>query len=241
MKKSSLHPLTHILIALLLSTFVFIAKKPVSLLCLTILALLYTVWRMENGWQKVFKTLWHTLPFLLVLAFFQIVFRRTGTLLWSYGILKISEEGVLISLQLTLRLLTVIYCAKALAVMGYTEFSKAFSAIRLPEELSFMLSYAIHLVPKFLGQLKGFVTGLKLRGIDAAGLSFSKRLQVYKQLSITALAELIRSSETAAIALELRGFRSEGKRSKLHRQKFSYRDLLCLLFFSVLVIVVTRI
>lgn len=78
-----------------------------------------------------------------------------------------------------------------------------------------MLSYAIHLVPRFLSQLKGFVTGLKLRGIDATKLSLSKRLQVYKQLSITALAELIRSSETSAIALELRGFRSEGKHSIL--------------------------
>jgi len=241
MKKSSLHPLTHIFIVLLLSTFVFIAKKPVSLFCLTLLALLYSAWRMENGWQKVFQTLWHTLPFLLILAFFQIVFRRKGTMLWSYGIFKITREGVLISVQLAARLLTVIYCAKGLAVMNYTEFSKAFSALRLPEELSFMLSYAIHLVPKFLSQLKGFVTGLKLRGIDAAKLSLSKRLQVYKQLSITALAELIRSSETAAIALELRGFRSEGKHSILHQQKFSYRDLLCLLIFGALVVLVIRI
>ncbi|HPA24843.1 MAG TPA: CbiQ family ECF transporter T component, partial [Candidatus Cloacimonas sp.] len=92
-----------------------------------------------------------------------------------------------------------------------------------------------------LSQLKGFVTGLKLRGIDAAKLSLSKRLQVYKQLSITALAELIRSSETAAIALELRGFRSEGKHSILHQQKFSYRDLLCLLIFGALVVLVIRI
>ena len=241
MKKSSLHPLTHIFIVLLLSTFVFIAKKPVSLFCLTLLALLYSAWRMENGWLKVFQTLWHTLPFLLILAFFQIVFRRKGTMLWSYGIFKITREGVLISVQLAARLLTVIYCAKGLAVMNYTEFSKAFSALRLPEELSFMLSYAIHLVPKFLSQLKGFVTGLKLRGIDAAKLSLSKRLQVYKQLSITALAELIRSSETAAIALELRGFRSEGKRNILHQQKFSYRDIFCLLIFGALVVFVTLI
>ena len=104
-----------------------------------------------------------------------------------------------------------------------------------------MLSYAIHLVPKFLAQLKGFVTVLKLRGIDAANLSMANRLQVYKQLAITSLAELIRNSEASAIALELRGFRSEGKRTKLHQQKFSYRDWLCLVCCSMMVILVTRI
>jgi energy-coupling factor transport system permease protein len=238
--KNALHPLTHILMALLLSTMVFIVKKPSSLLFLTLLASIYAAFRMKNGWQKILKTLWHTLPFLLVLSFFQIVFRRGGSLLWSYGILKISSEAVQISIQLALRLLTVIYCAKSLAVMEYPEFSKAFSAIRFPEELSFMLSYAIHLVPKFLAQLKGFVTGLKLRGIDSANLSIAKRLQVYKQLAITSLAELIRNSETSAIALELRGFRSEGKRTKLYQQKFSYRDILFLLVFSGIVVLVTN-
>lgn len=236
MIKKALHPLTHILLVLLLSTCVFIVKKPLPLLFITLLASIYAVFRMKNGVIKVCKTLWHTLPFLLILTFFQIVFRRSGTLLWSYGIIKISEEAIIISLQLALRLLTVIYCAKSLAVMDYPDFSKAFSSIHLPEELSFMLAYAIHLVPKFLAQLKGFLTGLKLRGIDTSNLPLAKRLQVYKQLSLTTLAELLRNSETSAIALELRGFRSPGKRTKLYRQSFSYRDLLCLLCFTVLVI-----
>jgi len=81
---------------------------------------------------------------------------------------------------------------------------------------------------------------LKLRGIDSANLSIAKRLQVYKQLAITSLAELIRNSETSAIALELRGFRSEGKRTKLYQQKFSYRDILFLLVFSGIVVLVTN-
>ncbi len=203
----------------------------------------FTLCCMEDG-KRLAKSIQDTLAYLALFidfSFLQIVFRRKGTMYLVLWNIKNNRGGVLISVQLTARLLTVIYCAKALAVMDYTEFSKAFSAIRLPEELSFMLSYAIHLVPKFLGQLKGFVTGLKLRGIDTADLSFSKRLQVYKQLSITALAELIRSSETAAIALELRGFRSEGKHSILHQQKFSYRDLLCLLIFGALVVLVIRI
>lgn len=235
-----LHPLTHILIALLLSTFVFIAKA-------SFFAVPYyfgfALCRMEdgNGCQKVFKTLWHTLPFLLVLAFFQIVFpthRNIALVLWNT---KNQRGGSSHFSTANFAFINRYLLCQGISSNGlYGIFPKHFPLSVYPKSypLCFLMLFIWY--RSLPGQLKGFVTGLKLRGIDAAGLSF-KRLQVYKQLSITALAELIRSSETAAIALELRGFRSEGKPSKLHRQTFSYRDLLCLLFFSVLVIIVTRI
>jgi energy-coupling factor transporter transmembrane protein EcfT len=98
----------------------------------------------------------------------------------------------------------------------------------------------LFILSEIFSQLKGFVTGLKLRGIDSAIFQLPNAYRYYKQLAITSLAELIRNSETSAIALELRGFRSEGKRTKLYQQKFSYRDILFLLVFSGIVVLVTN-
>jgi hypothetical protein len=104
-----------------------------------------------EGWRNwVVKTHWRSLPLLLSLAFVQLLFRRQGDLLWQFGIISLSREGANYLAVLSLRLLIVILSAKALAVLDFKEFSTAFHSLRLPEEFSFMLSYAVHLVPSLL-------------------------------------------------------------------------------------------
>jgi len=220
MKQSfGLHPVFHILLCLLLSSLVFAVSSPLRLLTLSLIAFFYASLRIKKGFRGALKTLQRSLPLLLSIAIVQLIFRRQGEVIWSSGFLSFRSVGLKLALLLCLRLITVIYAARILAALSFQDFSVAFATLKLPEELSFMLSYAVHLVPRFLLELKGFVTGLKLRGIDPGKLSFGKRLQVFKLLAVASLAGIIRTSETSATALELRGFRSKGKRTYLHQRK----------------------
>jgi len=226
--RDTLHPLLHLVFGLAVSTVVFALSEPAKLLSITLLAFSYAGWRCEGGFRSVLKTLYHSLPLLLSLAIIQILFRRQGALLWGWKGISIHSIGAQMALLLCLRLIAVIFCAKALAELGFSRFSAAFATLRLPEEFSFMLAYAVQLAPGFIRQLKGFMTSLKLRGISPARLPLGDRLQIYNLLSTATLSGIIRNSEAAAIALEMRGFRSAGKRSSLHQIRFRITDALVL-------------
>jgi len=233
MKKSiELHPLCHLAFCLAFSSIAFIFGKPLILLLICLVAMLYAALRLERGGAQTLKTLLHSLPLVLSIAVLQLLFRSKGHTLWQFGFIKISEEGGKLAMQMGLRLLTVIYCAKGLAVLSFQDFQSCFAMLHLPEEFAFMLSYAVHLVPKFMGQVRAFVKGLHLRGIALNALPIKQRLQVYKLLAISALADIIKGSESSAIALELRGFRSAGKRSQLHSRPLRVGDFVAILLFS---------
>lgn len=230
---NKLHPLIHVFICLLFSSLVFILGNPLQLLLITLLSMGYAALRIKGGVYAVLKSIWNSLPLLLSLAIIQILFNRQGKILWEYGWLRLSSTGLYWGMVFALRIITVILCSKALAALSFPQFQAAFATLRLPEEFSFMLSYGVHLVPMFLAQLKGFMTTLRLRGIEISKLKLNKRMHLYKLLAISALAAVISGSTYAAITLELRGFRSQGRRSYLHECKLHLTDAMAVLIIVI--------
>ncbi|HPI26786.1 MAG TPA: energy-coupling factor transporter transmembrane component T, partial [Candidatus Cloacimonadota bacterium] len=119
-----------------------------------------------------------------------------------------------------------------------TLYRAAFAKIRLPEELSFMISYMAHLVPQLQINFRTQMQELKLRGILVSKLPIKEKLEIYKIISIATVAEIIVQSSSQAIALELRGFRSKGKRSSLNTLNFTYRDLFAPLWVGLWLLLV---
>jgi energy-coupling factor transporter transmembrane protein EcfT len=197
---------------------------------------MYAALRQGYGLPKTLISLWHSLPFVLSIAVLQLIFRHEGEQVWQLGILRISSEGVFYATAMAFRLASVVLCAKAISRNSFQDFQAAFAAIRFPEEFSFMLSYGVQLIPSFAARLKGFMRSLQLRGIEPSKLPWGKRLQVYKLMAISALAEIISGSTYAAIALELRGFRSQGKRSSLHKKSAGITDAILLAGLILLII-----
>lgn len=232
MNKNSLHPLTHVLICLALSSIVFATNSLVRIGVFFLLSIAYSSLRIKGGLVKIMLTLYHSLTFILPIALLQIIFQSHGEVLWRFYFLRVSVEGISWAAILSLRLATVILCAKALAVNSFRDFQIAFALLHLPEELSFMISYGVQLIPTFLNQIKGYLRSLHLRGIEPARLPWGKRLHVYKILAVSSLAGILNGSTNSAIALELRGFRSKGKRSHLHRMSLGIRDVIAILLLT---------
>jgi len=95
-----------------------------------------------------------------------------------------------------------------------------------------------HLVPQLSLNFRAQMKELKLRGIVISKLPMKEKLEIYKIISIATVAEIILQSSSQAIALELRGFRSQGKRSSLNTLSFTYRDLSAPLWIGVLLVLV---
>lgn len=237
----SLHPLTHIMICIYASTLAFATGSIPLLAVLVLLSACYAALRIRRGMRGVVRSLFRSLSLILSLGVIQLIFNHSGDLLWSWGFIRLSSGGLYWAVLIGLRLLVIIFCAKALAVLSFPQFQAAITALHFPEEIGFMLAYGTHLVPEFNTRIKGFLRSLRLRGIDPKQISLRQRIRLYRMLSLSVLAEVLSQSTDAAIALELRGFRSSGKRSHLHAVRWGMPDALSLTGLALLTLVLIKV
>lgn len=223
--KRLLHPLSYIMLFVFYSSLAVALRNPATLLLVFLLAWLS---EFRQGARllvlrlaKLQKIGW--LIFSLVII--QLIFRREGEVILSAGFVKIYSEALSSSAFLSLRIMIIYLCAISLSSLDFSLYRSAFSAIHLPEEISFMVSYMIHLIPEYTSRFKDQLQELKERGIRIRKLGLAQKISLYKILSLSAIANIILQSGKQAIALELRGFRSRGKRSNLYIHKFTLRDL----------------
>jgi energy-coupling factor transport system permease protein len=227
-----------IAVALWFSSCALILPDPLELLAVFGLCLLAAI--AVNGLQarNRLRQLRTLLPLLLSLMAIQLLFTRQGSVLGRVWGFSFYSGGLDNGLALALRLLLIFHAAQLLLRLGYPDFEAAFSAVRLPEELGFMVFYTVQIVPRVGEDFKHLRNLLALRGIELGKLGLKARLRVYALISLTVVARVISRSGIQAIALELRGFRSGGKRSRLHHYRFGLADLgllalLCALSFGL--------
>ncbi len=236
--KRLLHPLSYIVVCVFYSSLAIVISNPLYQILLFLLAWLLDWREGSEGMGRRLIGLQRYLWLFLSVMLIQLLFTRRGVPILNLGILSIHSDGITMAAVLGLRLAVVYMVANSLSKMDFTLYRSAFAKIRLPEELSFMISYMAHLVPQLQINFRTQMQELKLRGILVSKLPIKEKLEIYKIISIATVAEIIVQSSSQAIALELRGFRSKGKRSSLNTLNFTYRDLFAPLWVGLWLLLV---
>lgn len=223
--KRLLHPLSYVLICIFYSSLAIALDHPHLLFIVFILAWLIDfregMKALVQRIEKLEKLFW--LIFSIVLI--QLLFRRGGGIFFSLGPIRIHQAALVSSSFLAFRIMIIFMCAISLSSLDFSLYRSAFSALKLPEELSFMVSYMAHLIPGYGARFKEQMQELKDRGLVVSKLGIKAKLRLYRILALSAIAELILQSGRQAIALELRGFRSMGRPGSLHRHRFGIWDI----------------
>lgn len=220
-----LHPLSLLLLALWFSSVALFVPQLGWLLGALLLSLCFQTVLNGFAWPRLVRQLRYMLPLCIMILIIQLLFGKEGALLWGSGWYGVHAVALQRGLAFSLRLLILWSCAQALIKLSYEDFDLAFSKLHLPEELGFMTFHAVHIIPAMNQKLAQTRQLLLLRGISLKALSLRQKLGLYKLISLGILAEVLSRSAIQAIALELRGFRSSGKRSRLYQKRLSWRDL----------------
>jgi energy-coupling factor transport system permease protein len=223
--KRRLHPLSYILLCIFYSSLAIALEHPHLLFIVFVLATLVDfrdgLKALGARLEKLEKLFWLIISIIVI----QLLFRRGGGVIFSLGPIRIHQAALFSSAFLSFRILIIYMCAISLSSLDFSLYRAAFSAIRLPEELSFMVSYMAHLIPEYSARFKGQMQELRDREIVLRKLGIKAKLKLYRILALSAIAELILQSGRQAIALELRGFRSKGRPGCLHRHRFGFWDI----------------
>jgi energy-coupling factor transport system permease protein len=232
-----LHPLSLVLLALWFSSAAILVPQLAWLGAVLILGLLFRGLQAGFTWRIWARQFVLMLPLFLAVLLIQTLFVKDGELLWGSSWHAVHAGGLQGGLAFSLRLLILFFSAQILLKLDYEDFDLAFNAVRLPEEIGFMVFYALHVIPASGDRIRQSLQILRLRGIDLGNRSIKTKLRIYKLISLAVLAEVLSRSAIQATALDLRGFRSSGKRSRLNQRGFAPPDFL--LYGLILILTAT--
>lgn len=225
-----LHPFSWVLISLWITSIAVISHAIPVLGLMTALALFAGFLSRGRALWKYLAGLKRLITLILTLGIIQLLFRRGGELLFSFGVVKIYAEGLQVALEVAVRLIILLIAAGILGRLSFIDFRNAF--FYLPQELSFMISYVVHLIPLLRERFQHYLQVLRLRGIQIRKLRLQEKLVIYRIISLSVLGSMLHISDRHALTLELRGFRSRGKKTFLYAERLRLADLLVILLLA---------
>lgn len=228
------HPLTLLVIVLWLSSMAILMSAPLKLVVLFLLSVLGVM--LFNGSEPLvlLRSFRKLLPLLAIVFVIQVLATGSGNDLVSLGFTAITDMGIVRGVSIMLRLSVIFLAAKILARMSYVEYDDAFKKLGFPDEVGFMVAYAAHLVPGISQSIKSKRSLLTSRGISIKLLPLKDKMKVFRVIALDIAGNLLRNVDTRAIALELRGFRSAGRSTRLITASLGLADALCMLLLIAL-------
>ena len=240
-----LDPRAKIIFTVVYIVAIFLCKALVSYgLALVVLLLLIAISRVQ---PKVFLKGMKPVIFIVICTALLNLFYTSGTVLWSFGILKITEEGIWKAGFMVLRILMLIACTLLLTYTtspilltdGLERLLRPLKKVRFPvHELSMMMSIALRFIPTLIQETDKIISAQKARGADFDSGNLMQKAKALIPILIPLFLSSFRRAEELAIAMECRCYRGGDGRTRLkvlRCEKQDYIDLaVCIACFAVI-------
>lgn len=189
-------------------------------------------------------------PFLLLTAVLNILFVRTGDVLFEWSFLKITTEGINISVFMIIRITLLImgsslltYTTSPITLTDAIErLLSPLKKIKVPvHELAMMMSIALRFIPTLIEETDKIMSAQKARGAEIDTGSFMTRARNMISILVPLFVSSFRRADELATAMECRCYNGGEGRTRLRQLKSTTKDYIALaitLVFYVLVIVV---
>lgn len=226
-----LDPRAKIIFTVVYIVAIFLCKALVSYgLALVVLLLLIAISRVQ---PKVFLKGMKPVIFIVICTALLNLFYTSGTVLWSFGILKITEEGIWKADFMVLRILMLIACTLLLTYTtspilltdGLERLLRPLKKVRFPvHELSMMMSIALRFIPTLIQETDKIISAQKARGADFDSGNLMQKAKALIPILIPLFLSSFRRAEELAIAMECRCYHGDEGRTSLRQLTMHGRD-----------------
>lgn len=189
------------------------------------------------------KYIWRGLkPVLIIIAFTLIVniFMVRGEVLWQFGVLHITREGLRTAAFVGIRLVLLIIGSSMLTLttrpIGLTDGIEAllspFKKIGLPaHELAMMMTIALRFIPTLLEETDKIIKAQQARGADFESGNILRRAKALIPILVPLFISAFRIAQDLAMAMEARCYGGDVKRTRMNAMVFARRDLIAAIIF----------
>lgn len=184
---------------------------------------------------------------ILVLTFILNLLLYDGTILWKYGIFKITYEGLKQASYISVRLIILIfgaslltYTTKPLALTdGFEALMRPLNRFGVPShEIAMMMSIALRFIPTLMTETDKIMKAQQARGADFESGNLMRRAKNMIPLLVPLFIRAFVIAQELALAMEARCYRGGDGRIKLHPMKYEKKDFTA---YAVLVIFVAAV
>ena len=232
-------PRSKILFTVLFIAAIFLCKGLVSYgITLLILLMMISISKVQ---PRVFLKGMKPVVFIVVCTAILNLFYTSGTVLWSWGILKITEEGIWKAGFMVLRILMLIACTLLLTYTtspilltdGLEKLLRPLKKLHFPvHELSMMMSIALRFIPTLIEETDKIMSAQKARGADFDSGNLIQKAKALIPILIPLFISSFRRAEELAIAMECRCYHGDEGRTSLRQLRYAGRDY-GLIVFSI--------
>lgn len=226
-----LDPRTKILSSIALITAVFLADHPSTYAFITCFSL-GLVALSGVPIRFVAKSL-KPLFWIILFTFAIHAFVTPGTILWQWGILKVSQEGLSMGFFMSLRLILLLLISSLLTLTtspivltdGIEQLMAPLRRFGVPaHELAMMMTIALRFIPTLLEETDRIMKAQTARGarFDSGGLM--ARAKSLVPLLVPLFISAFRRADELATAMEARCYRGGDQRTRLKVLSFQQRD-----------------
>ncbi len=170
--------------------------------------------------------------FVVITALFNL-FLTSGKVIWSWGILKITEEGINLAVFMALRLFFLVVGTSLLTLTtspialtdGIEHLLSPFKKIGLPaHELAMMMTIALRFVPTLLEETEKIIKAQTARGADFDSGNIIKKAKAMIPILIPLFVSAFRRADDLAVAMECRCYKGGENRTRLKVLKMGLVD-----------------
>lgn len=179
-------------------------------------------------------------PILLIIIFtFCLnIFMVDGKVLWQWGFLKITVEGLYTAAFMGLRLVLLIIGSSLLTLTtkpisltdGIERMLGPLSHIGVPtHEIAMMMSIALRFIPTLLEETDKIMKAQQARGADFESGNIFSRAKSLIPILVPLFVSAFRIAQDLAMAMEARCYRGGKGRTRMHEMKFGGRDIVAMI------------
>ena len=175
------------------------------------------------------KPLW----FIIILTLIIHIFTTPGTIIYVFGPVNMTEEGLRQGLFMALRLVFLIMISSLLTFTtspvaltdGIERLLKPFKKVGLPaHELAMMMTIALRFIPTLLEETDRIMKAQMARGADFTSGNIIRRARNMIPLLVPLFISAFRRADELATAMEARCYRGGDHRTRMKQLKMTGRD-----------------
>lgn len=185
-------------------------------------------------------------PLLFIIIFTGAlnVFTAAGEPIWSFWVLSISKEGIVLAITMALRIILLIL---GTSMLTYTtspimltdaleQLLSPLKKIKLPvHEVSMMMTIALRFIPNLIEETDKIMNAQKARGADFESGNLLRRAKALVPILVPLFVSAFRRADELAVAMECRCYTGGEGRTKMKVMQMRLPDYFWVLFTVALI------
>lgn len=237
-----LDPRTKLIFVLMYIIALFVAKTYITY-AIMLLILAVSIAASKIPVKTMFKGLKPLTIIIIFTAILNLLYNKEGTVLVSFWIIKITDQGLIRAGYMVLRIMLLIlgtflltYTTTPMALTdGMELLLTPLKRIRVPvHELSMMMSIALRFIPTLIEETDKIMSAQKARGADFETGKLIDRARALLPLLVPLFVSAFRRADELAVAMESRCYHGGEGRTRMNKLKMAASDVTVLIFSVVM-------